>query len=85
MITIDKLKTYEYYGGDADGWIRLKQDSQKISDADWQMIDSLLEDLLLVKNKLTSKQFAEDLNMRLLNALENDLAISYLKSLVGKV
>jgi len=85
MITLDKLKIYKYYGGDIDGWARLKQSNQKITDEDWHLIDSLLEDLLLVEKGVTSNQYAIDVNKKLLDYLDDDSSISYLKSLVGKV
>ncbi|MCO5935667.1 hypothetical protein NAF17_08945 [Mucilaginibacter sp. RB4R14] len=57
MITLDKLKIYKNYGGDVDGWIRMNANSKDITDEDWYLILSLLQDLFIVKSGLAAEAF----------------------------
>ena len=84
MITIDKLKIYKSYDGDIDGWARrMNRNDERISSEDWYLIDSLIQDLLIVQKGLASKQFAENVDRKLLENLQDGSTIIYLKSLAG--
>jgi hypothetical protein len=41
MITKQKLKIYEHFGGDIDGWARCRKESDPMSDDDWHLIEEL--------------------------------------------
>ncbi|OJX28464.1 MAG: hypothetical protein BGO86_07595 [Chryseobacterium sp. 36-9] len=50
MITINKVKIYSSYKGNIDGYARMTVNKEpEISDKEWFMIDSFIQDLLLVK------------------------------------
>lgn len=85
MITLDKLKIYKHYRGDGDAWVRMNRNSEAIAGKDWQLIDSLIQDLFIVQNGLASKKFTENLNTRLLENSDNESTIVYLKSLADSV
>ncbi|GAB4038917.1 hypothetical protein [Spirosoma jeollabukense] len=59
MLTLKKIEIYQYYNGDIDAWARSgsKKDKATMANSDWIIIDSLLQDLLLMESGLTSEQF----------------------------
>ena len=59
MITIEKLNIYIYFNGDVDRWASRGTKKQKMimSDADWALIDSLIQDFILIKRGLVSPDF----------------------------
>jgi hypothetical protein len=67
MITQDKLSLYIKYNGDIDHWARnsIAKEQLIMSDADWYMIDSLLQDLYLVKQGMASAEFEKNVNNKL--------------------
>lgn len=61
MITLEKLKVFEKYGGDPDGLIRVGSEREKdILDEDgWHKIDVLTWEIYLVNAGLASKEFEQ--------------------------
>jgi len=58
MITREKLRIYEKFGGDIDGWARAsKLSEQSITDQDWRLIDEVLQSLVIVQSGLASPDF----------------------------
>jgi hypothetical protein len=58
MITREKLRIYEKFGGDIDGWARTsKLSEQSITDQDWRLIDEILQSLVIVQSGLASPDF----------------------------
>jgi hypothetical protein len=80
MITIKKLKIFSKYNGDVDMWARLGNKSD-IKGEEWSLIDSLIQDLVIIKNGQASQDYIETVNERLLNNLDSGEAIDFLKSL----
>lgn len=83
MITQLKIKIYKKYNGDIDSWVRNGSKNEKlaIDDNDWFLIDSFFQEIHLVKNNLSSKEFEDKLNDKLNKNCENEQVIKFLKSL----
>ncbi len=62
MISPEKLKTYLRYEGNDDWFIRAASTEEKeiLKDNDFVEIRNLIQDIILVKNNLTSKEYAEN-------------------------
>ncbi|QMW02857.1 hypothetical protein [Spirosoma foliorum] len=86
MITEAKLNVYKDYRGDGDFWARigLKRDKAIMEDGDFYLIDSLLQDIELVKRGLVSEKFAETVDKKLLANCDNAETIVLLKSMARK-
>ena len=80
MITEDKLKMYSRYDGDIDSWARTSSRNEKtlMNDKDWFAIESLLQDLKLVRNRLASDEYKATLNKKLKGLCSMD-AVEVLK------
>lgn len=67
MLTSEKLKIYSHYKGDVDMWARIgrRKEKQIMTDDDWLIIDSILQDIRLVNSKLASKEYAEEVERKL--------------------
>ncbi len=61
MITCRKIAVYQYFDGDIDGWVRMASIEQKqiISEEDWRLIESLLQDMYVINNGNASALFME--------------------------
>ncbi|HWZ34735.1 MAG TPA: hypothetical protein VNW51_01175 [Mucilaginibacter sp.] len=83
MITSEKINIYRKYGGLVDFWARLGSKNGKdiMTDDDWGIIDSLLQDILLSNNKLTSAEFNSVLDQKLKNLCDGPKVINQLKEL----
>ena len=68
MLTIDKLRIYERFDGDIDGWARASrgQATTGMTDEDWYLIDELLMGLATVKTGVASPSYAQQVEQRLL-------------------
>ncbi|HYE36449.1 hypothetical protein [Methylocaldum sp.] len=67
MLTLEKLKIYQQFNGDIDGWARSARphDSSGMTDADWYLIDELLGSLHIIASGSASSQFAETVERKL--------------------
>lgn len=67
MITKEKLKIFQEFDGDVDQWVFFgsKREHSIMQDADWSLIESLLQDILIVRRGLASEKYAENLKIRL--------------------
>ena len=83
MITKEKIKIFKRYEGDISGWVRSSSKNEKIimTDNDWYLIDSLLQDLSIVKKGLTSLEFSKSLDDKLRNLCDNEETITLIKTL----
>ncbi|AUC15909.1 hypothetical protein BTO06_12435 [Tenacibaculum sp. SZ-18] len=61
MLTIEKIKIYNKFGGDIDGLTRVGKSTEKnlISDNDWSLIDEFEQDIKLISDRLVSKEYRE--------------------------
>ena len=70
MLTIQHLEVYESFGGDIDGWAR-SGNNRIINDADWYLIDELLQDLNMLKSGFASKSLEATIRDKLIAATES--------------
>ena len=82
MITIEKLKIYEEFGGDDDMYSRGK--SKEVSSSEWALIVDLRHNIFLVEKGLTSREFKQKLEADLKANCENEDVISYFRESVRK-
>lgn len=57
MINKEKISVYKKYGGDPDAWARIATSQEKsvMSDDDWYLIDSLVQDVIISGNNLDKR------------------------------
>ena len=67
MLTIEKIKTYNKFGGDIDGFSRGRKTAEEnlFSDNDWSLIDEFEQDVKLISNRLVSKEYRENALIKL--------------------
>lgn len=84
MITENKIKLYNKYSGDIDGWARnsSKKELSIMSDDDWFLIDGFIQDLTLVKKGLASVEFSISLNNKLKENCDTDETINRIKKIL---
>ncbi|WP_291529128.1 hypothetical protein [Bacteroides sp. UBA939] len=87
MITVEKIRIYQRFNGDADGWARIgtKEEKLVMNSNDWFLIEGFIQDLHLVKKGLTSDTFIISLNERLKEECDSEETIQAIKdiSIVG--
>ncbi|KYG74885.1 hypothetical protein EV198_0607 [Roseivirga ehrenbergii] len=61
MLTIEKIKIYNKYGGDIDGFSRGGKTSEQnlFGDNNWSLIDEFEQDVKLISDRLVSKEYRE--------------------------
>lgn len=79
MITLDQLKIYSRYNRDIDEWAR-ESSNNVINDNDWAVIEDLVQDLLLVKNHLVSRDYINRVDKKLNETLASGKEVLYLRS-----
>ena len=81
MITSEKLKIYLKYKGDSDSLARIGRHDEKklMTDSDWSLIDSLIQDINMSAKGMTSIDYSSDLNRRLNENCDNDETIAKIK------
>lgn len=86
MITLEKLRIYEMYGGDIDHLARMQNESdlKTITALDWSQIDGLIQDIGMENKNLISESYLEEFELRLENETDNLETIQELKRLTGK-
>jgi hypothetical protein len=86
MLTLDKLRIYEQFDGDIDGWARATsgQTSTGMTDEDWYLIDELLMGLATVKTGLASASYAQQVEQRLLASTSDQATHSILHALATR-
>lgn len=83
MLTLDKLKVYQRFAGDLDGWAHTTggSDASGMRDADWFLIEELRQGLALVAAGQATQAFASALEQRLLDAADDDATRQALRAL----
>ena len=71
MITKEKISIYKKFGGDSDAWARIGTPEEKkiMSDDDWYIIDSLIQDIIISKTNLIQKLKLKIGNDELINEI----------------
>jgi hypothetical protein len=74
MITADKLRIYEKFGGDIDGFVRASVISEResITDKDWHLIAEILQSLSIVRTGLASADFEAQVQQRTINVAPDE-------------
>jgi hypothetical protein len=73
MITREKLRIYEKFGGDIDSLARgPKSEQESITDQDWRLIGELLQSLLIVQSGMASADFEARARARTIDAAQDE-------------
>ena len=74
MLTLEKLKIYDRYEGDIDGWTRTRKNNDKsaMTDDDWFLIDELRQGLSLVSSGRVSAEFAASVESKLFSSTDSE-------------
>jgi len=83
VITKEKLKIYQKYGGDQDGFARMGSAEEKnlMANEDWSFIDTIVEDLTMLQNGVLSAAYAERIESQLKEACDDLETIQLFKNL----
>ena len=82
MITKEKLEIYRYYDGDVDNFGRgPKSHKSVMNDNDFVLIQNLIQNLKIIKNKLASKEFEAETEKILFENCDEVETINSLKSI----
>ena len=81
MITIKKIKIFQKYNGDIDHFARIgsHKDKQEITDKDWYLLNSLLQDIEIVEKGLSSDDFKKRLEIQLKENFDNEETLTAFK------
>ncbi len=84
MITTEKIDIYNRYKGDIDAFARsgLIHEKMLINDSEWYFIESLLSDLKLISNDLTSKDYKDQVIFKLKQEFDSEATINNLMKLI---
>ncbi len=87
MLTLEKLRIYERFNGDIDGWVRMKSSmpSSEMTDADWHLLDALITDLRIAASGQASQSFRRELNERLQTEIADDEVRTELHALARRI
>lgn len=64
MITKSLLKQYRKYAGDLDAWSSVNRNKAELYN-DWQLIESLIQNIRIIKRSLASEDFIAETNKSL--------------------
>ena len=87
MITLNKLTVYQSYRGDSDLFARAAQASERevLKEADWNLIDILLQDAVVLMRQLGSDRRHAEAEKRLSESTESDEVIAKIRQLAEKL
>ena len=83
VITEEKLRICDRYGGDADGWARTRDHSehQLMSDDDWHQIGQLRHRLWLERHERVSAEFVRETERLVTERVAGEDAVRLLRQL----
>ena len=81
MITLEKLNIYKKYKGDVDHYSRVNRNKHELimESGDFSKIDSLLQDIEITGNGLTSESYLRNLDEKLTEICDSIATINELK------
>jgi hypothetical protein len=83
MLTLDKLRMYQRFDGDIDGYSRSRvDDTSGITDEEWRIIDELRQALFLVSSGRAAPEFAASVEQRLSSVAADEQTRQALRELV---
>lgn len=67
MISVEKIKIFDRYTGDIDGFARSGRDHEKsvLNDYEWSLINSFYQDIELINKKLAAQVYTEQIIVKL--------------------
>jgi hypothetical protein len=82
MLTLSKIRTYERFRGDGDGFSRASgHDNSGITDEDWQLISRLSQAIYLVATNRASDGFRAQTEQQLLENTADEQAREAMRKL----
>lgn len=74
MITTEKIKIFNSYGGDSDGLARVVRDSEKklFDHNDWSVIGNFYQDIELINKRLAAQTYIEKTIAKLKDNCDNE-------------
>lgn len=74
MITVEKIKIFNRYGGDIDGLARNSRsnDHNLITDNEWTLIDNFFQDIELINKRLAAQTYVEGTFVKLRDKCDRD-------------
>ncbi len=83
MISLEKLKVYQQFNGDIDGWARSTKgtDPSGICDDDWYVIERLRSGLFLIDNEPCSQSYKESVFNELQEKTEDEATRNFLRKI----
>jgi len=83
MITEEKIRIYLHYEGNDDYFSRCASQKHKdtLCDKDWVEIRDMVQDIILVRRNLTTKEYAEEVNRKI---QQNELSEEMVELLYNK-
>ena len=83
MITLRHIEIYKSYDGDGDGFVRCTTTEEKavMDYKHWSLIESLIQDIRLIKNGLASEDYARAIYERLQENCDSEETIQELKKI----
>ncbi len=74
MITIEKIKIFDSYGGDTDALARVGLDSEKklFDNNDWSLIDNFYQDIELINKRLAAQRYIDETITKLKDNCDNE-------------
>jgi hypothetical protein len=88
MLTVDKLKTYQRFGGDMDGWAlheKFEGNPTGMTTQDWFLIEELRQGLRIVAAGLASASYRTSIEAKVMNATSDADTRELLRKLVSEV
>jgi len=83
MITLEKLLQYEEFEGDYDGYYLIKQKFGEglVSNDEWHLIRSLIQDYKFVKNGIAADDFSNKIDVMIKDACDGQQTVNKLKEM----
>jgi hypothetical protein len=83
VITEEKLRIFQRYGGDVDGWVRVGDETEHriMSDADWSHTEQLRHRLWLQQHHSASSEFVEQTEQLIAERVPDESAVKLLRQL----
>jgi hypothetical protein len=81
MITIKEIEIFQMFNGDIDHFTRVgsRKDKREITDKDWYLLNSLLQDIEIVEKGLSSDDFKKRLEIQLKENFDNEETLTAFK------
>ena len=81
MITLWHVEQFKRYNGDGDAFFRMasKKESEGMGPEHWAVMDSLIQDMFLIKGGLASESFTNAAKKRLRESCDSEATVEALR------